>query len=108
MIKVNLAVLLAERGMKQSDLANATGIRANTISRMVHGDNNHVSLKNLDLICEALSCDVSDIYEHISALKIDTGKLLDPKDPNFLNTLEAIVDKHMKWRTKGESAGYTQ
>ena len=108
MIKIKLAVLLAERGLKQKDLAKATGIRANTICAMVHGDINNISLKNLELICEALECDVYDIYEYIPKYKGSSKQLLDPRDPNFLNALEAVVEKHINWRTKGESAEYSQ
>ncbi|MGN0620870.1 MAG: helix-turn-helix domain-containing protein [Porcipelethomonas sp.] len=34
MIKLNLSVLLSERGMTQSELADATGIRPSTICDM--------------------------------------------------------------------------
>lgn len=65
MIRIMLSTRLGERRMTQSELARATGIRSQTINEMYHDFSDRVSLDDLDLICEALDCTLSDllIYE---------------------------------------------
>lgn len=47
--------------MDTSDLARMTGIRPSTISDIYHELVERVNLEHLDLICEALDCDLSDL-----------------------------------------------
>ncbi len=61
MIRILLSTRLGERRWTQSDLARKTGIRAATINELYHEMVERVNLEHLDLICEALDCDVSDI-----------------------------------------------
>ena len=61
MIRVNLSKLLGERKMKQADLARITGIRPATINDLYHELAERISLDHLDLICEALQCELSDL-----------------------------------------------
>lgn len=61
MISIQLARLLGERKLFQSDLSRMTGIRPNTISDLFHGVVNRVSLDHLDRICEALDCSLTDL-----------------------------------------------
>ena len=65
MIRIMLSTRLGERRMTQSDLARVTGIRSQTINELYHDFAERVSLDDLDLICEALDCTLSDllIYE---------------------------------------------
>lgn len=65
MIRIMLSTRLGERRMTQSELARATGIRSQTINEMYHNFSDRVNLDDLDLICEALDCTLSDllIYE---------------------------------------------
>lgn len=65
MIRIMLSNRLGERRMTQSELARATGIRSQTINEMYHDFSDRVNLDDLDLICEALDCTLSDllIYE---------------------------------------------
>lgn len=53
--------LLIDRGMKKKDLQVASGISAATIAKL--GRNGNVTTDVLLKICEALSCNVSDIME---------------------------------------------
>ena len=64
MIGILLSTRLGERRWTQADLARATGIRPNTISELYHEFADRISLEHLDLICEALNCEVSDIMVH--------------------------------------------
>lgn len=61
MIKILLSRKLGELRWTQADLARATGIRPNTINDLYHDMAERVSLEHLDLICEALNCDLSEI-----------------------------------------------
>lgn len=63
-IKVLLSTRLGERRWTQADLPRATGIRPSTIGDLYHELSVRVSFDNLDLICEALDCEVSDILKH--------------------------------------------
>lgn len=61
MIKILLSRKLCELRMTQADLARRTGIRPSTINEMYHELCDRINLEHLDLICEALDCDLSEI-----------------------------------------------
>ena len=61
MIRILLSTRLGERRWTQSDLARATGIRPSTIGEYYHEMADRVSLEHLDLICNALDCDLSEL-----------------------------------------------
>lgn len=65
MIKINLSRLLGEKRWTQADLARKTGIRPNTISEIYNELIERINIDHLDLICEALQCNVCDLLEHI-------------------------------------------
>lgn len=61
MIRILLSRKLGELRWSQADLARATGIRPTTINDLYHEMAERVNLEHLDLICEALDCDLSEI-----------------------------------------------
>lgn len=61
MIKILLSGKLGELRLTQADLARMTGIRPNTISELYHELAERVSLEHLDLICEALGCQLDEL-----------------------------------------------
>ena len=61
MIRILLSTLLGARRWTQRDLSRVTGIRPNTINDLYHEMTERVSLEELDLICEALNCQLSDL-----------------------------------------------
>lgn len=61
MIKILLSSRLGERRMTQADLARMTGIRPSTINELYHEINERVNMEHLDLICEALDCDLDEL-----------------------------------------------
>lgn len=65
MIRILLSRKLGELRWTQADLARATGIRPSTINELYHEIAVRVTLEHLDLICEALNCDLSDIIVRI-------------------------------------------
>jgi len=60
-IRILLSTRLGERRWTQADLARATGIRPGTIGELYHEMTDRINLEHLDLICEALECNLSDI-----------------------------------------------
>lgn len=61
MVKLNLSKLLADRGMTQSELAHITGIRPSTICDIYNNNCIFIKLDNIDKICSALECDISEL-----------------------------------------------
>lgn len=61
MIRIYLSRKLGELRWTQADLARATGIRPSTINDLYHELAYRVSLEHLDLICEALDCELTDL-----------------------------------------------
>ena len=61
MMKILLSRTLGELRWTQADLARKTGIRPSTINEMYHELCDRVNLEHLDLICEALDCDLDEI-----------------------------------------------
>lgn len=61
MIRILLSTRLGERRWTQADLARATGTRPSTINDLYHEIADRVNLEHLDLICEALGCELSDL-----------------------------------------------
>lgn len=65
MIKILLSKKLGELRWTQADLARITGIRPNTINELYHELAEHIKLEHLDLICEALGCDLEEILVRV-------------------------------------------
>ncbi len=65
MIRILLSTRLGERRWTQADLARATGIRPSTINDLYHEIAERVNLDHLDLICEALDCDLEDLIVQV-------------------------------------------
>ncbi len=61
MIRILLSRKLGELRWTQADLARKTGIRPNTINDLYHEMAERVSLEQIDLICEALNCDLIEL-----------------------------------------------
>lgn len=65
MIRIYLSRLLGERRWTQADLARKTGIRAATINEYYNEFAVRVNLEHLDLICEALGCELWDLIGRV-------------------------------------------
>lgn len=62
MVRILLSQLLTERRWSQAKLARITGIRPNTICDLYNETAAQVRLGRVDLVCEALECDISDLF----------------------------------------------
>ena len=81
MIRILLSTRLGEIRWTQADLARATGIRPNTINELYHELVDRVNLEHLDLICEALGCDLDELIvrgpdEHPKIIHTKNGSLI--------------------------------
>lgn len=81
MIRILLSNKLGEIRWSQADLARVTGIRPNTINELYHELVDRVNLVHLDLICEALGCELNELIvrvpnEHPQIIHTKTGILI--------------------------------
>ena len=65
MIRILLSRKLGELRWTQADLARKTGIRPTTINDYYHEIAERINLEHLDLICEALGCDLGEIIVRV-------------------------------------------
>lgn len=65
MIRILLSTQLGELRWTQADLARMTGIRPSTINELYHELAKRVNLEHIDLICETLDCELSDLIVRI-------------------------------------------
>ena len=63
-IKIKVSDLLGKHKMSMKELADKTGIRPNTISNLYYEQAKRIEVSQIDALCEALDCDVSDIFEY--------------------------------------------
>lgn len=63
-IKVNLSVVLAQRGVKSKDLARDIGITEANLSLLKQGKVKGVRFETLAAICHHLQCQPGDILEY--------------------------------------------
>jgi putative transcriptional regulator len=61
-IKTRLRVLLAERNMKQYELAQKASISTTTVSAIAKDDWDRISRNVMLSICEALNCQPGDLF----------------------------------------------
>ena len=73
MIKNHLSRILGERRWTQTKLAEMTGIRKSTIGDLYNEIAERISFDQLDRICEALDCDLSELLEYIPNQQRRTG-----------------------------------
>ncbi len=73
MIRIKLSDLLGKHKMTQKALANLTNIRPATISKMYYEESKRIDIRQINNICKALNCEVSELLEYIPDKK-DTKK----------------------------------
>lgn len=64
-IKSKLAVVLAEKEMKLTELVEKTGISLNNLSILKTGKAKAVRFSTLNDVCKALNCQPGDILQYI-------------------------------------------
>ena len=84
MIRILLSTKLGELRWTQADLARATGIRPNTINELYHELVDRVNLEHLDLICEALDCQLDEL---IVRMPDKNPKVIHAKNGTLISSL---------------------
>lgn len=75
MIETRLHILMAEKRMNQKDLAEATGIGKNTISRYYNNTWTKINKEDISKLCEFFDCKIEDILYYVPNDKISSEKL---------------------------------
>jgi len=64
MIKINLAVLLAERGLKITEVAKLTSISRTTLTALYYNHSKGVQFETLDVLCDFLKVKPDELILH--------------------------------------------
>lgn len=65
MIRIKLSNLLGKHKMTQKALSNLTHIRPATISKMYYEETKRLDINQLNSICSAFDCEISDLLEYV-------------------------------------------
>lgn len=65
MIKMKLHLLMAEKRLNMTEVAEATGIRVQTIRNYHHETYVYIHKEHLDILCKYFDCSISDLIEYI-------------------------------------------
>ncbi len=65
MIRIQLDKLLKQKGKTAYWLSKKAGIRYNNLSPLIKNKTIAIRFSNLEKICEALDCNISDVLEFI-------------------------------------------
>ena len=65
MLKIKLSDLLGKHKMTQKSLADLTGIRPATISKMYYEESKRIDVTHLNNICKVFNCEISELLEYI-------------------------------------------
>ena len=71
MIKMKLHIKMAERRIKQKELAELTGIRQASISAYCTDTFKMIPKEHIDILCKFFNCSVNDLIEYIPDTKED-------------------------------------
>jgi putative transcriptional regulator len=72
-IKVNLDLVLLQRGMTLTELSETVGITLANLSVLKTGKARAVRFSTLEALCEALECQPGQILEYVRDEHIDTA-----------------------------------
>ena len=65
MIKINLDVVMAKRGMSLNELSERVGITLANLSILKNNKAKAIRFSTLDAICKALNCRIDEILEYV-------------------------------------------
>ena len=64
-IKNNLSKLMGEKRINMAELHRMTGLSPNVIFKIYHDKAKQIGFKTIAKLCEALECDVGDLFSYI-------------------------------------------
>lgn len=65
MIKIKLSDLLGKNKMTQKALSEMTNIRPATVSKMYYEEVKRIDINQLNNLCKAFNCEISELLEYI-------------------------------------------
>ena len=65
MIKIKLSELLGKHKMNQKTFSSLTKIRPATVSKMYYEETKRINIEQINNICKALDCEISELFEYI-------------------------------------------
>jgi len=65
MIRCHLAILLAKRKVKISEVARELGIHRNALTLLYNETATRIDLNIIDQLCEYFDCELSDLLEYV-------------------------------------------
>ena len=65
MVRIKLSDLLGKHKMNQKTLSKLTNIRPATISKMYYEEVKRIDIQQIDSICKAFDCEISELFEYI-------------------------------------------
>lgn len=63
-MKIKINEVLEKQNKSKYWLSKQTGMTAQNVGKLVNGQTASVRFENLDAICKALNCEISDILEY--------------------------------------------
>lgn len=64
MIIIKVAELMGKHKLTKKAVAEATGIRPNTVSALWYGKAKRIEIEQLDKLCKVLECQPGDLFEY--------------------------------------------
>lgn len=65
MINIKIAEIMGKRKLTKKAVADATGIRPNTVSLLWQGTTKRLDIEQLDKLCQVLHCQPGELFEYI-------------------------------------------
>lgn len=65
MIRIKLSELLGKHKMNQKTFSRLTNIRPATVSKMYYEEVKRISIDQINSICKAMDCEISELFEYI-------------------------------------------
>ena len=69
MINIRIAEIMGKRKLTRKAVADATGIRPNTVGQLWKGEAKRIEIEQLDSLCKTLGCQPGDLLEYIPGEK---------------------------------------
>lgn len=72
MIKLNLPVLFAERGIRVADADRLSSLGKATLYRLYNNEVSRIEFETLNKLCELLDCEPADIFIYTKDTEVDS------------------------------------
>ncbi|UXJ67777.1 helix-turn-helix domain-containing protein [Lysinibacillus fusiformis] len=97
MIKCNLAVLLAERNLKISEVSKKTGISRTTLTALTQNQSKGIQFDTFDTICNFLKVTPNELFiQELLEYNFVVKETLNSDD----ESIDLVIDAHVKYKTE--------